>query len=148
MAHSPERPARLFHLCLLDCLTAQMINWSFWRCISALSVLDIQSHNNNKKIAFVRRLHFICHIRSMWFIDISGMQIKLPNDFLTCLFWITVHHLPCSVKREGVFIDSENELRSVLQKFFLGTKWWMLLLSSNQFVQQCMDDILSVFPQH
>lgn len=44
------------------------------------------------------------------------MQIKLPNDLVTCLLRFMVRHFLRGVEKEGVFIGSENELRSVSWK--------------------------------
>lgn len=64
----------------------------------------------------------------MRFIDVNAMQIKLPNDLVACLFWFTVHHLLFGVKRESIFIGSENELRSIFQKPYFRDKMMDVIL--------------------
>lgn len=46
------------------------------------------------------------------------MQMKSPNDLLTCLVWFVLHHLPHGVKAGGTFIGYENEVRGFLLGFF------------------------------
>lgn len=130
MAHSPECTARLFHFSHYARLIARLLEWLIDHLeIHRRSALKFfGSYNNNKKKAFVKRQLFICHICSTWFIDVNGMQIKLPNDLVTCLFWFAVHHLLCGAKRDDVFIGSENELRCILRKPYFGDKMMDVIL--------------------
>lgn len=111
MAHNPERTARLFHFSHYACLIAWLLEW-------LTDHLKVLQHSADKLYITGCRVpttttnrfceeSFIYHISSMWFIDVSGMQIKLLTDLVTCLFWFTVHHSMC------VFIGSENKLKGV-----------------------------------
>lgn len=157
MAPGPERTARLPHFSHYACLIARLLEWlidhlEVHQCSAALKLPPVSRRRVppttiREKSLFVKRQHFIRHICSTWFIDPNAMQIQLPNDLVGCLFWFAVHRLPCGVKGgEGVFF---HRLRKWTEKCFAvnpisGTKWWMLLLSSSQFVEQCMGDTTTV----
>lgn len=137
----------IFTLCLLDCLTAWMINWSFDVQCSAHKfysiLLDVDFLQHQQENGFVNRQTFICHISVMWFIDVNGMQMKLLNDLVTYLFWFTVHHLRCNSREKAFSLAQKMNWAVFFRKLISGEIQWMLFLSSNQFVQQCMDNTSS-----
>lgn len=74
----------------------------------------------------------------MWFIDADDTQSKLHNDLIMCLFWLTMRHRWCVVKRDDVFICFENEPRNVFRNDGCYSH-----LQSNLYSNPCITELFS-----